>query len=83
MLFSEYLSVIDNKEKLLFEVSDTIWDNPETMFEERIAAELLMKILEENGFRVTRNIADIPTAFTATCEAGVRKSTAEDHDAYE
>lgn len=65
-MYEEYLKVIDEKKEIFCGVSDAIWDNPETSFEECFAADLLIKVLEENEFIVTRGVADIPTAFVAT-----------------
>ena len=66
MLYEEYLNLIDEKKELFCGVSDAIWDHPETSFEEHYAAELLTRVLEENGFCVTRGLCGIPTAFNAT-----------------
>ncbi|WP_394140139.1 M20 family metallopeptidase [Cytobacillus oceanisediminis] len=43
--------------------SDKIWENPETRFEEYVSAEILSEQLEREGFRVTKGIAGIETAF--------------------
>ena len=66
MLYEKYLSVIDEKSDLFCGVSDDIWDHPETSFEEYYASDLLTRILEENGFSVTRGLCGIPTAFKAS-----------------
>jgi aminobenzoyl-glutamate utilization protein B len=47
-----------------------LWDNPEISFEEYEAARILTEKLEANGFIVTRGVANIPTAFTATFGSG-------------
>lgn len=70
MQFEKYLNVIDEKQDIFCHISDSLWDNPETCFGEYFAADLITGILEENGFTVTRNVADIPTAFTATYGTG-------------
>ena len=70
MLYENHLNVIDERAELFCSVSDAIWDNPETAFGEYFATDLLTKVLEENGFRVVRGVADIPTAFTATFGEG-------------
>ncbi len=70
MLFEKHLNIIDENKELFYGISDAIWDNPETAFEEYFASELMTKTLEENGFRVTRGVAGMPTAFTATFGEG-------------
>ena len=56
--------VIEDKAGLVCEVSDKIWDNPETAFTEFVSAEILCQALENQGFEVTRGVAGIATAFT-------------------
>lgn len=58
------LEVIEEKKALLWPMSDTLWDHPETGFHERYAAELYGKTLEQEGFQVERDLAGIPTAFS-------------------
>ena len=70
MKYEKFLKVIDDKKEIFYEVSDTLWDNPETSFGEYAATELITKKLEENGFEVTRNLCGIPTAFKATYGSG-------------
>ena len=47
------------------EISDRIWDFAEFRFQEHKSADLQAKYLEGCGFRVTRGIGGIPTAFKA------------------
>ncbi len=70
MKYEQFLKVIDEKKDIFCEVSDFLWDNPETSFEEYMAEEHITRVLEENGFEVTRNLCDIPTAFKATFGVG-------------
>ena len=70
MLYEKHIRVIDENESMIREVSDAIWDNPETAFGEYFASDLLTDILEKQGFKVTRGVAGIPTAFTATYGEG-------------
>ncbi|SKC45637.1 M20 family metallopeptidase [Maledivibacter halophilus] len=56
------LEVIDQKKDIFTEISDKIWEYAETRFEEFKSVELLSKALEDEGFDVKREIADIPTA---------------------
>ena len=64
------LEVIEEKKALLWPMSDTLWDHPETGFHERYAAELYGKTLEQEGFQVERELAGIPTAFSGTYGQG-------------
>ncbi len=66
MKYEKYLSTIDEKADIFCHISDTLWDNPETCFEEVYAVDTITKILEENGFQVTRNLVGIATSFKAT-----------------
>ncbi len=52
------------------QVSEHVFNNPETRFEEFKSAEFLATECEKQGFEVKRNIADIPTAFKATYGSG-------------
>lgn len=54
------LEVIEEKKALLWPMSDTLWDHPETGFHERYAAELYGKTLEQEGFQVERDLAGYP-----------------------
>ena len=55
---------------LLTNLSSTIWDYAELKFDEYKSAAALSKALEDEGFAVRRDIADMPTAFTATYGSG-------------
>jgi len=54
----------------LISMSHTLHDNPEILFEEHIAAELLTNELDEQGFEVERGVAGLETAFVATYGKG-------------
>ena len=66
MLYEKHLQVIDEKEGLLRSISDQIWDLAELPYDEYQSSKLLCDTLEQEGFTVTRGVAGIPTAFTAT-----------------
>lgn len=51
-------------------VSTYIYEHPETRFEEYESAAFLAKACEEQGFTVTKGIANIPTAFQAVYGSG-------------
>ncbi len=47
-----------------------IWEWAEPGYQEEKSAKLLADMLESEGFKVERGVADIPTAFTATAGSG-------------
>jgi aminobenzoyl-glutamate utilization protein B len=46
-------------------LADEIWATPELCFNEHISVAAQIRVMEEHGFRITRNIAGLDTAFTA------------------
>lgn len=54
----------------LIKISDEIWTNAETAFEEYKSSELLADYAEKNGFTLERGVAGMPTAFVATYGSG-------------
>src|SRR5690606_1295647 len=66
----EVIASIEKHKENLIQISDSIWALAETAFEESISAELLADYAESNGLKVTRGVANIPTAFTATYGSG-------------
>lgn len=66
----EIVASIEKHRENLIHISDSIWALAETAFEESISAELLADYAEKNGLKVTRGVANIPTAFTATYGSG-------------
>ena len=62
-------SIEEQKENLI-NISDAIWEAAETSLEEFTSSKLLMDYARKNGFEVKDNIADIPTAFTASYGSG-------------
>jgi len=57
---------IDAHAKLVQQMVDTVFSYAEPGFQEIRTSAYLTGILEKNGFRITRGIAGIPTAWTAT-----------------
>ena len=53
-----------HKDKLI-EISDKIWEAAEPALLEYKSSKYLWDYAEENGFKVTKGVADIATAFTA------------------
>ena len=57
-------------EKELTELNDLIWDAAELKFREFRSAEAMAGLLERHGFRITRGLAHMPTAFLAEYGTG-------------
>lgn len=62
-------SVVNHTDELIG-LSDQIWTYAEMSMKEYKSSALLADFAEANGFRVTRNVADIPTAFIAEFGSG-------------
>ena len=67
---NEALKIIDQKSQLLIDVSDKIWEYAEIALLEYESSALLEEVLVEEGFRVEKDVADLPTAFVATFGSG-------------
>lgn len=61
---------IEKHKAELIRVSDSIWALAETAFNETKSSAVLADYAEKNGLTVTRGVANIPTAFTATYGSG-------------
>ena len=62
----DIIRYLDAHQEEFYSLSDEIWSTPELFFREENSAAALEKFLEERGFAVTRGVANLPTAFTAT-----------------
>ncbi|MGZ6125090.1 MAG: amidohydrolase [Myxococcales bacterium] len=51
-------------------VSRQVWEFSETSLQETKSAALMADLLEKEGFKVTRNVGGMPTAFVATAGSG-------------
>jgi aminobenzoyl-glutamate utilization protein B len=60
---------IDRKKDSFIELADRVWGTPETCYMETLSAAAHREMLDTQGFKITENIADIPTALIG--EAGV------------
>lgn len=69
-LKKELLNSIEQKSSELTALSDKIWEAAEVAFREEKSAEYLIKYAEENGLKVEKELAGMPTAFTATYGEG-------------
>ena len=63
---AEAIRIIDEKQALLDDVNDSIWEYAETAFQEFKSMDKLCEALEQEGFKVEKGVGDIPTAFTGT-----------------
>lgn len=61
---------VDRLRSDLLAISRFLHANPELAYEERQAAELFTDVLAQHGFAVTREVADLPTAFTGLAGSG-------------
>ena len=64
------VNTIDQQQEELIRLSDQIWALAEVAFEETGSAKLLADYAEAEGFRVTRGISEMPTAFIAEYGSG-------------
>lgn len=64
------LSSIQTHEKELVTLSDQVWSFAEIAMKEHKSAKVLSDYAEQQGFRVQRNVAEIPTAFIAEYGSG-------------
>ena len=69
-LKKELLNSIEQKSSELTALSDKIWEAAEVAFREEKSSEYLIKYAEENGLKVEKGLAGMPTAFTATYGEG-------------
>ena len=69
-LKQEVATAIDGEAKLVQEMVDSLFSFAEPGFQEFKTADYLTGILEKNGFTITRGVAGIPTAWTATWGTG-------------
>ncbi len=54
--------LVEAKRAVFFDLSDRVWDTPETNYAEHAAAEAHAAVLDAEGFRVARGMAGMPTA---------------------
>jgi len=64
-MFRQTIKSVKANQDLLIDVSDQIWQFAELGLEEFKSSSLLIKTLNEAGFSVSSNVADMPTAFYA------------------
>lgn len=64
------IAAVESKASDLTSLSDKIWSYEEVAFQEEQSAAALMEYAEKQGFKITKNIGDIATAFTAEYGSG-------------
>ncbi|MBB3237493.1 M20 family metallopeptidase [Phyllobacterium endophyticum] len=64
----EVWQIVESKRDAFFELSDRVWEMPETNYEEYRSSDAHAHLLVKEGFRITRAIANLPTAVVG--EAG-------------
>jgi len=69
-LKAEAATLIDGEAKQIQEMVDEVFSFGEPGFQEFETVKYLTGILEQNGFKVQRNVAGIPTGFVATWGSG-------------
>lgn len=67
---SDALKSIDNQKEKYTTIADKIWDLAEMGYQEEKSSALLQKTLKDEGFKITSDVADIPTAFIAEYGSG-------------
>lgn len=65
-LKSAAVAAVDSRAKLVQEMVDSIYSFAEPGFQEYKTSDYLTGLLEQNGFKITRGVAGMPTAWTAT-----------------
>lgn len=64
------LNSVGKHQEELIQLSDQIWGFAELAMREKQSSKVLADYAEQQGFRVTRNVAEIPTAFIAEFGSG-------------
>ncbi len=64
------IAEVVQQEASLVELSDAVWGFAETALKETQSAQVLADYAEQQGFRVTRGMSDMPTAFIAEYGSG-------------
>ena len=64
MISEKITEFVNRKKDIFIDVSDRIWDHPETGLEEFYSSEAIMEVLRNEGFSVESGISGIETAFS-------------------
>lgn len=66
----DVIRAIEERAPHYTELSDSVWDTPELCFKEYKSSALQMALLGREGFRITKGIAGMSTAFVAEAGSG-------------
>jgi aminobenzoyl-glutamate utilization protein B len=69
-VYDEVGEWLDERQGRFIAISDQIWQKPEVALEEFTACKLQSEDLAADGFTITRNVGDLPTAFMAEWTQG-------------
>lgn len=61
---------VENKAKLICDLSDKIWEYAEISMQEHRSTAAYLEVLKAEGFEVTENLCGIPTAFSGSYGTG-------------
>ena len=64
------VEAVNNHAGEFISLSNEIWEYAEIAFKESQSADALVEYAEANGFKVTRGVGEIPTAFVAEYGSG-------------
>jgi len=64
------LSYLDEKQELLASLAKDIWDHPQIALQETYVAKVNADFLQKEGFSITKDIGNMPTAFIASWGKG-------------
>ena len=70
LLKRNVIAQVDSIEPMIEEIAIKLWDYSELALLETRSADLLVNILDEAGFKIQTDVADMPTAFVATYGSG-------------
>ncbi|MBA3378099.1 MAG: amidohydrolase, partial [Chloroflexia bacterium] len=66
----EVVEWLEERQGRFIGIADEIWRNPELALAEHKACALQADDLAQDGFTITRNVGDLPTAFMAEWSSG-------------
>ncbi len=69
-LKSEAIKLVEARATLTQQIVDSLYSFAELGYEEHASSAYLVRLMEKEGFRVTRGVAGMPTAFAATWGSG-------------
>ncbi|MEX2299813.1 MAG: amidohydrolase [Bryobacterales bacterium] len=69
-LKQEAQEVVGTRQKMVQEITDTLFSLSELGYQETESANYITDLLEQDGFRITRGVSGMPTAFVAEWGSG-------------